>query len=363
MRRRGRLGQAVRGAYRHAGAALELLDHGHRDRGAAAVGLRERRQVAARERLVAQQGQVGRDRRDRDRRSVELDQPQRLRAVEAIGEHQRQRRAQREPHVGDQAGDVEQRGDPEHRVVLVDVQPFAEDARVVDEVPVGVHRALWRTRRARCVGQRRDVVRSERHGVGRRALVCGEQVQQVVRLRGGRSLHAGQQLRRRAVQQVELRRRDDEPDPGRRRRRGGRLVIERLEDDDPDRPAVGELPGQLTLAQHRVARHGDRPELPDREQPDRELRDVLEHQRDAVAALARQGRGGPRRARRRAGPPRRARTASRSSARGRRPVRPRATPRTSPARSGTRARSPPAGRRRRAPAREPAAELRPAPPG
>jgi hypothetical protein len=60
-------------------------------------------------------------------------------------------------------------------------------------------------------------------------------------------------------------------------------------------PLSAEDVGELALAQHRVDGHGDCAELPGRDEPDRELWDVLQVERDAVRPARPRGRPGRRR--------------------------------------------------------------------
>ena len=102
--------------------------------------------------------------------------------VEPVAEHERCRDEQREDAMPDQSGDVEQRREPEDRLIRAELHPFAVAAGVEDEVRVRELGALGIARRARGVDEERDVVRT-RFGCADRqpSGVSGQQVGQVVR--------------------------------------------------------------------------------------------------------------------------------------------------------------------------------------
>ena len=92
--------------------------------------------------------------------------------VEAVKEHEWGAGQQHQPDVRDEPGDVEERGDAEDHVVAAHANPVAVGLRAEDDVAVGVHRALGWPRRARRVGQERDVLGAQ-DGIGRRLAGVG----------------------------------------------------------------------------------------------------------------------------------------------------------------------------------------------
>ena len=139
---------------------------------------------------------------------------------------------QRQPDVRDEPGDVEERRDAEDHVVAAHADPVAVGLRAEDDVAVGVHRALGRPRRARRVGQERDVV-GRQAGIRRRLAGVG------------------------ARELAHLARRDDVRTEVPATAAHATSRPQRLERHERHRLAVLEQRAHLALLEHRVDRHRD----------------------------------------------------------------------------------------------------------
>ena len=166
-----------------------------------------------------------------------------------------------------------------------DPHPVPVDLRGEDHVAVGVHRALGHTGRARGVGQEGDVVRRERHRRRDLPAVLRDELGEVGRALGALLGHPLEQPLVVPALVLELAGGEHELDVGVGHHLAADLLVQRLERDQHLGAGVLEQVAQLADPAHRVDRDHHPAGLPGADHRDDELRDVLQVDREPVAAL------------------------------------------------------------------------------
>ena len=203
--------------------------------------------------------------------------------VEAVGEHQGAGAVQAGTELADHAGDVEQRRETVQRRALAQRAELAQRGGVRAEVAVGVGGTLGRAAGAGGVADQRDVLEREARLRRRRSSGSGG-LEEVVR---ARRLFAGNRAEHTFVVaglELQFARGERDLDRAVRDERADVAVPAGLRADERLDARVGQDVGELAVAVHRVDRHHDAAGLPGGDQCDDELRDVLQHDREPVAA-------------------------------------------------------------------------------
>ncbi len=218
---------------------------------------------------------------------MELRQPARLVDVEAIEQHQRAGCQHRQGDVSDQSGDVKQRRQPENHVLRRQSDPALVHRCGEHDIAMRVHGGFRLARGARRVDHERHVVAGDLDRLRRLARVRADELEQIGGVLVAMPPRSRQHTRRRrrVVEQIEGRRGDRVLHGGGGQGRARDVGVQVFLGDEDAAARVGQDLGQLTLAQHRVARHDDGAALPGGEHGHEHLRHVLQVHRDALAML------------------------------------------------------------------------------
>lgn len=204
--------------------------------------------------------------------------------LEAVREDEGARVREGGDQLADHARDVEERREPEVRAAFGDAESGALALGVVRDVAVQVRGALGRAAGAGGVADERDVVRARVAAFGRPVARAGDG-QEVVGVRGLRhdALEREDPL---VAPRLEVQFAGGEHDPYGRVRRG--LAQIRLPGsvraDQGGHVGVVQDVGDLARLVHRVDRDDGGARLVGGEQPDHEVRGVLQHEGGTVAA-------------------------------------------------------------------------------